>query len=165
MMVKKKGLDRNKDGLVQIVCGAPNVRKGLVTAWLPPGSTVPASFNDDEPFVVGSRELRGVVSNGMLASAAELDFGDNHDGLLEIDVKAKPGDDFADVYQLNDYLLDIENKSLTHRPDCFGVIGFAREVAAITGKQFKTPAWLINTKTDIARTPSARPAKSHDKKP
>ncbi|MEK7621163.1 MAG: phenylalanine--tRNA ligase subunit beta [Patescibacteria group bacterium] len=163
---KTKGLDRNKDGLVQIVCGAPNVRKGLVTAWLPPGSTVPASFNDDEPFVVGSRELRGVVSNGMLASAAELDFGDNHDGLLEIDVKAKPGDDFADVYQLNDYLLDIENKSLTHRPDCFGVIGFAREVAAITGKQFKTPAWLINTKTDIARTPSsATPLKVTIKNP
>lgn len=162
---KAKGVDRDKAGLVQIVCGAPNVREGLKAAWLPPNSTVPASLND-EPFVLGKRELRGIVSNGMLASAAELDFGDNHDGLLEVDAKAKPGDDFADAYQLNDYLLDIENKSLTHRPDCFGVIGFAREVAAITGKQFKTPTWLIDTKTNIARTPSsATPLKVTIKNP
>lgn len=161
-----KGVKRDSDGYVQVVCGAPNVRKGMLAVWLPPKITVPASFSEDEPFVLAARELRGVVSNGMLASAAELDFGDNHDGLLEVDAKAKPGDDFAQVYQLNDYLLDIENKSLTHRPDCFGVIGFAREVAAITGKQFKTPAWLLNTKTDIARTPSsATPLKVTIKNP
>lgn len=151
---KTKGVKRDSDGYVQVVCGAPNVRKGLLTAWLPPGSTVPSSYDDDEPFILGARELRGVVSNGMLASAAELAIGDNHDGIIEIDVNAKPGDDFADVYELNDYLLDIENKSLTHRPDCFGIIGFAREVAAITGKQFKTPDWLLETSTTIKRSPS-----------
>lgn len=152
---KVKGVDRNKDGLVQIVCGAPNVREGMLVAWLPPKSTVPASFDDDEPFVLGKRELRGVVSNGMLASMKELAIGDSHEGILEIDVAAKPGDSFAPIYQLDDYLLDIENKSLTHRPDCFGVIGFAREVAAITGKQFKTPNWLLDTKANIARSPSS----------
>ncbi len=152
---KAKGVKRDSDGLVQVVCGAPNVHKGLLVAWLPPSSTVPASFDDDEPFVLGTRELRGVISNGMLASAAELAIGDNHDGILEIDVDAKPGDDFAKLYQLDDYLLDIENKSLTHRPDCFGIIGLAREIAAITGQQFNTPDWLLNTKTDIKRSPSA----------
>ena len=152
---KVKGVDRNKDGLVQVVCGAPHVREGMTVAWLPPKSTVPSSFDDNEPFVLGARELRGVVSNGMLASSKELAIGDSHEGILEIDVAAKPGDSFAGTYELNDYLLDIENKSLTHRPDCFGVIGFAREVAAITGKQFKTPAWLLDTKTSISRSPSS----------
>lgn len=161
-----KGVKRDSNGYVQVVCGAPNVRKGLLTAWLPPGSTVPSSFDDSEPFVLGARELRGVVSNGMLASAAELAIGDNHDGIIEIDVSAKPGDDFAEIYELNDYLLDIENKSLTHRPDCFGIIGFAREVAAITGKQFKTPDWLLNTDATIKRSPSnATPLKVTIKNP
>ena len=152
---KVKGVDRNKEGFVQVVCGAPNVREGMLVAWLPPKSTVPASFDDDEPFVLGKRELRGAVSNGMLASMKELAIGDSHEGILEIDVTAKPGDSFAPIYQLDDYLLDIENKSLTHRPDCFGVIGFAREIAAITGKQFKTPNWLLDTKTNISRSPSS----------
>ncbi|MDO8336015.1 MAG: phenylalanine--tRNA ligase subunit beta [Candidatus Saccharibacteria bacterium] len=152
---KTKGVKRDSDGLVQVVCGAPNVRKGLLVAWLPPKSTVPASFDDDEPFILGARELRGVVSNGMLASAKELAIGDSHEGILEVDVNAKPGDDFALAYELNDYLLDIENKSLTHRPDCFGIIGLAREIAAITNQQFKTPNWLLETKTTIKRNPSA----------
>ncbi len=163
---KAKGVDRDKNGLVQVVCGAPNVRKDMLVAWLPPGSTVPASFEEDEPFVLGKRELRGVVSNGMLASVKELAIGDSHEGILEIDIAAKSGASFADTYALDDYLLDIENKSLTHRPDCFGVIGFAREVAAITGKQFKTPNWLLDTKATIARSPaSASPLKVTIKNP
>lgn len=163
---KAKGVKRNSDGYVQVVCGAPNVRKGMLTAWLPPGSTVPASFDDNEPFVLGARELRGKVSNGMLASSKELAIGDNHDGIIEIDVAAKPGDDFAAAYKLDDYLLDIENKSLTHRPDCFGIIGLAREIAAITGQQFKTPDWLLDTNTTIKRSPSnATPLKVSIKNP
>lgn len=136
---KVADVERDENGLVQVVCGAPNVREGILVAWLPPKSVVPETFDDDEPFVLGSRELRGVVSNGMIASARELALFDEHEGILEIDVDAKPGMPFADVYDLNDYLLDIENKSLTHRPDTFGVAGFAREVAAIQGKAFTTP--------------------------
>ncbi len=146
---KAKDVDRDSEGLVQVVCGAPNVRKGMSAVWLPPGSTVPASFDDGEPFVLGKRELRGVVSNGMLASPKELALGDSHEGLLEIDDNAKPGKDFAKVYELNDYLLDIENKSLTHRPDTFGVIGFAREIAAIQGKRFHSPSWLKTPKVSV----------------
>ncbi len=152
---KTKGINRDSKGLVQVVCGAPNVREDMMVAWLPPGTTVPTSFDDDEPFVLGKRELRGVVSNGMLASAKELAIGDSHEGILEIDIAVKPGSSFASTYELDDYLLDIENKSLTHRPDCFGVIGFAREVAAITNKQFKTPSWLLDTNASIKRSPSA----------
>lgn len=137
---KAEGVERNEQGLVQVVCGAPNVREGLSVAWLPPGSTVPSTV-DKDPFVLGSRELRGVLSNGMLASASELAISDNHDGIVEIDIAAKPGSDFADVYGLNDYVIDIENKMFTHRPDCFGVLGVAREVAGIQHKAFKSPEW------------------------
>lgn len=137
-----ENVERDKNGLVQVVCGAPNVRAGLFVAWLPPSSTVPETFDEAEPFVLGAKPLRGVMSNGMLASARELDLYDDHSGILEIDKDAAPGTPFAELYELNDYLLDIENKSLTHRPDAFGVIGFAREVAGIQGLPFATPAWL-----------------------
>lgn len=137
-----QGVERDANGLVQVVCGAPNVRAGLTVAWLPPETTVPETYGTAEPFVLSAKPLRGVVSNGMLASARELDLYDDHSGILEIDKEAAPGSSFAELYELNDYLLDIENKSLTHRPDAFGVIGFAREVAGIQGKQFKTPDWL-----------------------
>jgi len=135
-------IERDENGLVQVVCGAPNVRTGLLVAWLPPRSVVPETYGEAEPFVLGAKPLRGVMSNGMLASARELDLYDDHDGILEIDKEAAPGTSFAELYELNDYLLDIENKSLTHRPDAFGVIGFAREVAGIQGLPFQTPDWL-----------------------
>lgn len=141
----KADVQRDEDGYVQVVCGAPNVREGLLVAWLPPKSTVPETYGTAEPFVLDSRKLRGVMSNGMIASAKELALFDEHDGILELDKEdLVPGASFAESYELNDYLLDIENKSLTHRPDCFGVIGFAREVAAIQGKSFATPDWLKN---------------------
>ncbi|MDZ7786127.1 MAG: phenylalanine--tRNA ligase subunit beta [Candidatus Saccharibacteria bacterium] len=129
-----------KDGLVELVCGAPNVKQGQKVAWLPPGSVVPSTYHTD-PFVLEARELRGVVSNGMIASARELAIGDEHDGILEVDVEAAPGQKFADVYQLNDTIIDIENKMFTHRPDCFGQLGVAREIAGICHKQFSSPDW------------------------
>lgn len=140
-----EGIERDENGLVQVVCGAPNVRAGLLVAWLPPNSTVPETFGDKEPFVLGARKLRGVMSNGMLASARELDLFDDHEGILEVDKNVAPGTSFAQAYELDDYLLDIENKSLTHRPDTFGLVGFAREVAAIQGKAFVTPEELQAT--------------------
>ncbi|MEP7204723.1 MAG: phenylalanine--tRNA ligase subunit beta [Candidatus Saccharibacteria bacterium] len=139
-----KNVERDGNGLVQVVCGAPNVRAGMLAAWLPVGSTVPSTFSDEVPFVLGARNLRGVISNGMLASATELDLFDDHTGILEIDKELEAGTNFSSAYELDDYLLDIENKSLTHRPDTFGVIGFAREVAAIQGTPFTTPEWLAN---------------------
>ena len=124
--------------LTQVVCGAPNVREGMLAAWIKPGAIVPASVKEDAPFVIGKRKMLGQYdSNGMLAGADELDFGDDHTGIVEIDPEiAKPGDKLADVFELNDKILEIENKSLTHRPDTFGIIGFAREVAGILGQKF-----------------------------
>jgi len=141
---KVEGLERDEHGYVQVVCGAPNVREGMLVAWLPPNSIVPETFGSAEPFVLGARQLRGYTSNGMIASARELALFDEHEGILEIDKGVKPGASFAETYELDDVLLDIENKSLTHRPDAFGVIGFAREVAGIQGKAFTTPDFLSN---------------------
>lgn len=138
---KVDGVERSSEGYVQVVCGAPNVSEGMLVAWLPPGSIVPETYHHESPFVLESRPLRGVVSNGMLASAKELALGDSHEGILEIDVDAAAGQPFADVYHLGDHIIDIENKMFTHRPDCFGLLGVAREIAGIQRLPFKSPDW------------------------
>ena len=131
--------------LVQVVCGAPNVREGMLAVWIKPGAIVPASVHEDAPFVIGKRKMLGKYDScGMLAGADELDFGGKHDRIAEINPEvAKPGDLLADVFGLNDLILEIENKSLTHRPDTFGIIGFAREVAGILGEKFDEPEFLF----------------------
>ena len=139
---------RDENGLVQVVCGAPNVHADMWAIWLPPKSTVPASFDDDEPFVLDARPLRGVLSQGMLAAADELDIGADHEGIVEIHehdvpagVELSAGASFAETFGLDDYVLDIENKMFTHRPDCFGQLGVAREIAGIFHQQFTSPDW------------------------
>ncbi len=139
---------RDDNGLMQVVCGAPNVHAGMWAIWLPPKSTVPASFDDDEPFVLDARPLRGVLSQGMLAAADELDIGTDHEGIVEIHehdmpagVELSVGARFAETFGLDDYVLDIENKMFTHRPDCFGQLGVAREIAGIFHQQFASPEW------------------------
>ncbi len=137
-----KGVKRDPDGYVQVVCGAPNVKKGMMAAWLPPGTIVPSTF-EDEQFKLESREIRGEISNGMLASANELALGDDHSGIVELyEPFCKPGDDFAKAYGLDDYIIDIENKMFTHRPDLFGILGVAREIAGITHRSFDFGARL-----------------------
>ena len=139
---------RDENGLVQVVCGAPNVHADMWAIWLPPKSMVPASFDDDEPFVLDARPLRGVLSQGMLAAADELDIGTDHEGIVEIHehdvpagVELTAGARFAEMFGLDDYVLDIENKMFTHRPDCFGQLGVAREIAGIFHQQFTSPDW------------------------
>ena len=139
---------RDDNGYVQVVCGAPNVHADMWAIWLSPGSTVPASFDDTEPFVLGARPLRGVLSQGMLAAADELAIGTDHKGIIEITENDLPsgaelqaGARFAEIFGLDDFVLDIENKMFTHRPDCFGQLGVAREIAGIFGKQFISPEW------------------------
>lgn len=158
-----KNIERDGNGYVQVVCGAPNVHSNMFVVWLPPGCTVPASYNDTEPFVLGVRKLRGIISNGMIASARELAIGDDHDGIVELTTldlpahdnasRLKPGADFATLFGLNDHIIDIENKMFTHRPDCFGQLGVAREIAAITGQPFTSPDWY--------RAPGPEPENSH----
>lgn len=154
------GVERNSEGHVQVVCGAPNVHEDMFAAWLPPTTVVPASYEDVEPFVLEAREIRGVKSNGMLAAPDELAIGSDHAGILEIDpdewrpydIPIQPGTSFAAAYGLDDVIIDIENKMFTHRPDCFGQLGVAREISAILGgvtdpsegpldTRFENPDW------------------------
>ncbi len=148
-------IDPEHDGYIQVVCGAPNVKKGMLAVWIAPGAVVPATYGTTEPFEISARPLRGFMSHGMLAAADELALGEDHGGILSISPeymlvddqmrarKVHPGDSFAEAFDLNDKIIEVENKSLTHRPDCFGLIGFAREVAGILGQPFSyTPTWL-----------------------
>ena len=142
----QKDIERDENGFVQVVCGAPNVRAGIFVAWLPPESIVPETFGG-ENFKLGARKLMGNMSNGMIASLRELGLGDEHDGILEVSPEVfengiQAGDSFAEKFELNDFLLEVENKSLTHRPDCFGIVGFAREVAGILGEEFVEPEFI-----------------------
>lgn len=161
-------VDRNEFGLVQVVCGAPNARADMMAVWLPPSVTVPASYNDAKPFVLDRREIRGVMSNGMLAAADELAIGTDHSGIIEISVEDFQseelvsndgkgimeelslddliGTSFADVFGLHGSVIDIENKMFTHRPDLFGQLGVAREIAGITHKKFTEPDWYKTLK-------------------
>ena len=142
----QKDIERDENGFVQVVCGAPNVRAGIFVAWLPPESIVPETFGG-ENFKLGARKLMGNMSNGMIASLRELGLGDEHNGILEVSPEVfengiQAGDSFAEKFELNDFLLEVENKSLTHRPDCFGIVGFAREVAGILGQKFVEPDFI-----------------------
>lgn len=153
---KAQGVERDENGHVQVVCGAPNVREGLLVAWLPPGSTVPSTYAKD-PFVLEARKLRGTMSNGMLASSKELGISDDHEGILEVDEDVMPGAEFAEVYHLNDHIIDIENKMFTHRPDCFGVLGVYREIAGIYHQQFESPDWYSGDKYSLNSESTALP--------
>lgn len=149
-------VDDGSGELTQVVCGAPNVHAGMFAVWLKPGSTVPSTAHDKEPFVLGARELRGVMSNGMMASPKELALGDSHDGILEIsaDEMTVSGDaisaglPFGQAFGLNDSIIEIENKMFTHRPDLFGQLGVAREIAGILGQAFSSPKWYTTPSVD-----------------
>lgn len=149
-------VDDGSGEMTQVVCGAPNVRADMLAVWLKPGAIVPSTADDKEPFVLGARELRGVMSNGMLASPKELGLGDSHDGILELDadewkptaVAVAPGVSFASAYGLDDTIVEIENKMFTHRPDLFGQLGVAREIAGIQNERFVSPDWYFSASVD-----------------
>ena len=92
--------------------------------WVPPGTKLGEKL-------IGRATIEGVKSEGMLASAAELGISRDHSGVLELDAAMKPGDLLPGLTP--DFIIEIDNKSLTHRPDLWGHYGMAREVAAITG--------------------------------
>jgi phenylalanyl-tRNA synthetase beta chain len=125
------------EGLLQIVCGAPNARAGirvplaLVGAELPPG-------DDGKAFKIGVGKLRGIESHGMLCSARELKLSDDHGGLLELAADAPVGADVRDVLKLDDTLFTLKlTPNLGH---CLSVLGIAREVSALTGTPLTLPA-------------------------
>ncbi len=110
---------------VPVVCGAPNVRTGLKVAFAPVGARLPGGLK------IKKAKLRGQASHGMICSASELGLGDDHSGILELAADAPVGAPLREHLGLRDEVLEIDNKSLTHRPDLWGHHGFARELAAI----------------------------------
>ena len=110
---------------IQVVCGAPNVRKGLKTCFVKVGGHI-------DGIEIKPRPLRGVVSNGMCCSGRELGISDNHEGILELPDDYPVGKDIKELWPIDDIIVEIDNKSLTNRPDLWGHYGIAREVAAIT---------------------------------
>lgn len=139
---------------VQVVAGDKTLKKSDKVAYIPPGTTVPATSGDTEPLVIEKRELRGELSDGMLASAKELAFGEDHSGVLVLETDQDAGTPLTDVYDLDDTVIEIENKALTHRPDCFGHIGFAREVAGLQQMTFSEPDWLITPQAEHEKPPA-----------
>ena len=119
------------DELIDIVCGAPNVRQGLKTPLAKPGVTLPNGLK------LRKAKIRGVVSNGMLCSAVELGLGDESDGIMELPADAEVGRPLVDLLALPDAIIDLD---LTpNRGDCFSILGIARDVAALTGAALKNP--------------------------
>ena len=140
-----KDIPRDDNGLIQVVCGAPNVHACMMAAWLPVGAVVPETYGTENELRLSARKLRGVISYGMLASPRELALWNEHEGIIELPAnEVTAGEKLSEALELDDYLLEVENKSLTHRPDCFGMLGFAREVAAIFGEIADIPAWFDN---------------------
>ena len=112
-------------GVVEVVCGAPNARSGMVGVFAPIGSFIPGT-----KITLDKRPVRGVVSNGMLVSEKELELSDEHQGIIELDAKLgdKLGQRYADVMGLADPVIEV--KLTPNRPDCTGVRGIARDLAA-----------------------------------
>lgn len=129
--------------VVQVVSGDRSLNVGDKVAWIAPGQTIPATHGSATPAVMAAKDMRGEMSHGMFASGRELDMNDDHEGVLKLDADTKPGMLLAKAYELDDVIIDIENKMFTHRPDCFGLIGVAREIAGIQGKKFVSPAWYL----------------------
>jgi phenylalanyl-tRNA synthetase beta chain len=118
---------------VQVVCGAPNARAGLVSVFSAPGSFIPG-----KNITLGVGTIRGVESRGMLCSAAELQISEDHDGIMELPADAPVGAGYAQWAGLGDPVLEI---NLTpNRQDCAGVHGIARDLSAADMGKFKDPA-------------------------
>lgn len=118
-------VDVGEEELIQVVCGAPNVKAGLKTAYVKVGGHI-------DGMEIKPRPLRGVLSNGMCCSMKELGIGESHDGILELPSNAENGLDIKKYLPIEDTIVEIDNKSLTNRPDLWGHYGIAREIATIT---------------------------------
>ena len=105
---------------LQIICGAPNVRKDLKVAVATVGSVLPNGLK------IKRAKLRGVESNGMLCSESEIGISDSHEGIIELDLAAALGDDIRSVLDLDDQVIELD--ITPNRGDCFSVLGVAREV-------------------------------------
>ena len=132
---------------INIVCADSSCKVGEVVAYAKPGAKI---FNtkDNSLIEISSRKVAGVESNGLLVSEAEIGLGPDNDTVLRLSdeylisarakvAKLKVGAEFSKIFDDNELLIEIDNKSLTHRPDLWGHYGFARELSALLGKELK----------------------------
>src|SRR6267142_3597289 len=115
---------------VQVVCGAPNARAGMKGVFVPPGAFIPG-----KNMTLGVGKIRGVESRGMLVSEFELQLSDDHEGIIDLPADAPVGKSYATWAKLDDPVIEI--KLTPNRPDCTGVHGIARDLAAADMGTFK----------------------------
>ncbi|HEX7937999.1 MAG TPA: phenylalanine--tRNA ligase subunit beta, partial [Gemmatimonadaceae bacterium] len=125
-------VDDGSGAPLEVVCGAANVTAGKLYPFARVGVTIPTGMKMER------RKIRGIVSNGMLCSAKELGLGDNHEGILELNVDAAPGTPFLSAMPVGDMRLVIDVGA--NRPDLLSHMGLARELSAITGKRWTLPS-------------------------
>ena len=123
-------VDIGAEELVDVVCGAPNVRVGMKTAF----AKVGAKIGEIE---IAPRPLAGFMSNGMCCSEKEIGISDDNSGIMDITDDVKNGTDLKDIYEIDDIVFEVDNKSLTNRPDLWGHYGIAREFASLAGRELK----------------------------
>jgi len=123
-------VDAGESELTDVVCGAPNVRVGMKTAFAKVGARV-------GEITIAPRPLAGYTSYGMCCSEKEIGISDNNDGIMEITDDIPNGTDIKEAYQVDDIVFEVDNKSLTNRPDLWGHYGIAREFAALAGRPLK----------------------------
>ncbi|MGL4525009.1 MAG: phenylalanine--tRNA ligase subunit beta [Spirochaetia bacterium] len=117
----------------EVVCGAPNAKEGAIVAYAPVGVQLANGIN------IEKRSIMKIQSVGMLLSEKEMDLGENHQGILELPSETPIGMPILQVLGLKkETVLDIDNNSITNRPDLWGMYGFARECAAIFDRPFKS---------------------------
>lgn len=130
---------------VQVVAGDRTLEVGNTVAYLSPGCVIPFNAHPEKnENIVTKVSLRGVESEGMMASQKELDFGSDHTRVMRLDDSLTVGTPITEALSLSDTVLDIENKALANRGDCFGLIGLAREISAIQRLKFSPPSWYSN---------------------
>lgn len=123
-------VDAGDGKLTDVVCGAPNVRVGMKTAF----AKVGAQLGD---ITIAPRPLAGFESCGMCCSEKEIGISDNHEGIMDITEDVANGTDIKDLYEIDDIIFEVDNKSLTNRPDLWGHYGIAREFATIAKRPLK----------------------------
>jgi len=133
--VRLTKVDCGPHGEREIICGAPNVAVGQRVAVALPGQKLGSGPG---AMVIAVAEVAGIVSHGMICSEKELGLSEDHGGIMTLEGYPFPGTSLADAMPgLTDTIYVIDNKSLTHRPDCWGHRGIAREVAALLGRPLK----------------------------
>lgn len=139
------------NGFHKVVCGAPNIAVGKKVPLALPGGQIPAGK-------INECTIMGIRSAGVCCSEADLDLGDDNSGLMDIPVQFNNGTDIKEIFDIDDVVFEVDNKSLTNRPDLWGIYGIAREFSALAKRELlplpveKLPYAKDEFQVDIRRT-------------